>query len=111
MNTESNTKQQVHKTHLDERCRSQTKQRGRGAGRRGRVGIKKPTQKNPKKNHLKKPTKSGFFRFFLNFKFFMKITKTFLFQTDFYEQISNKLSFIFLKIVRYSLNWEYFRKK
>jgi hypothetical protein len=35
MNTESNTKQQVHKTHLDERCRSQTKQRGRGAGRRG----------------------------------------------------------------------------
>jgi len=66
MNTESNTKQQVHKTHLDERCRSQTKQRGRGAGRRGRVGIKKPTQKNPKKNHLKKPTKSGFFRVFLN---------------------------------------------
>ena len=70
----------------------------------GRVANKKPTQKNPKKNHLKKPTKSGFFRFFLNFKFFMKITKTFLFQTDFYEQISNKLSFIFLKIVRYSLN-------
>jgi hypothetical protein len=34
-----------------------------------RVGIKKPTQKNPKKPH-KKPTKNGFFGFFgvfLNF--------------------------------------------
>ena len=33
-----------------------------------RVGIKKPTQKNPPKkppkNHLKKPTKNGFFGFF-----------------------------------------------
>jgi len=55
-----------------------------------RVGIKKPTQKNPPKkppkNHLKKPTKNGFLRFFwvfLNFLFFMKIIQTFLFQTDF----------------------------
>jgi hypothetical protein len=32
---------------------------------RFRVGIKKPTQKNPpKKTHLKKPTKNGFFGFF-----------------------------------------------
>jgi hypothetical protein len=38
-----------------------------------RVGIKKPTQKNPpKKTHLKKPTKNGFFWVFLNFLFFMK---------------------------------------
>jgi hypothetical protein len=35
-----------------------------------RVGIKKPNQKNPpKKTHLKKPTKSGFFWFFLIFNF------------------------------------------
>jgi hypothetical protein len=37
-------------------------------GGEGRVGIKKPTQKNPpkkpKKTHLKKTTKSGFFGFF-----------------------------------------------
>jgi hypothetical protein len=33
----------------------------------GRVGIKKPTQKKPKKNHLKKPTKNVFFLGFLNF--------------------------------------------
>ena len=72
------------------------------AGKAG-LALKNPPKKT-QKNHLKKPTNSGFFRFFLNFKFFMKITKTFLFQTDFYEQISNKLSFIFLKIVRYSLN-------
>jgi hypothetical protein len=32
-------------------------------GRVFRVGIKKPTQKNPKKPH-KKPTKNGFFGFF-----------------------------------------------
>jgi hypothetical protein len=53
----------------------------------GRVGIKKPTQKNPpkktQKNHLKKPTKNGYFGVFLNFLFFMKIIQTFLFQTDF----------------------------
>ncbi len=53
----------------------------------------------------------GFLGFFLNFLFFMKIIQTFLFQTDFYEQISNKLSFIYKKMVRYALNWEYFRKK
>ncbi len=41
----------------------------------------------------------------------MKIIQTFLFQIDFYEQISNKLSFIYQKIVRYALNSEYFRKK
>ncbi len=34
----------------------------------------------------------------------MKIIQTFLFQTDFYEQLSNKLSFIYKKIVRYALN-------
>ncbi len=52
-----------------------------------RVGIKKPTQKNPpkkpKKTHLKKPTKNGVFWVFLIFLFFMKIIQTFLFQTDF----------------------------
>jgi hypothetical protein len=33
-----------------------------------RVGIKKPTQKNPpKKTHLKNPLKMGFFGFFLGF--------------------------------------------
>jgi hypothetical protein len=42
----------------------------------GRVGIKKPAQKNPpkktQKTHLKKPTKNGFFGFFLGFfKFFI----------------------------------------
>jgi hypothetical protein len=35
-----------------------------------RVGIKKPTQKNPpkktQKTHLKRPTKNGFFGVFLN---------------------------------------------
>ncbi len=41
-----------------------------------RVGIKKPTQKNPpkktQKTHLKKPTKNGFFWGFLGFfKFFI----------------------------------------
>jgi hypothetical protein len=65
-----------------------------------RVGIKKPTQKN----HLKNPLKMGFLVFFFNFLFFMKIIQTFLFQTDFFEQISNKLSFIYQKIVRYALN-------
>jgi hypothetical protein len=44
---------------------------------------KKTHPKKPKKTHLKKPTKSGFFWVFLNFEFFMKITQTFLFQTDF----------------------------
>jgi hypothetical protein len=51
---------------------------------------KKPQKthpKKPKKTHLKKPTKNvffwGFFGFFLNFLFFMKIIQTFLFQTDF----------------------------
>ncbi len=52
-----------------------------------RVGIEKPTQKNPlKKTHLKKPTKNVFFWVFwvfFNFLFFMKIIQTFLFQTDF----------------------------
>jgi hypothetical protein len=42
--------------------------------------------------------------FFGFFKIFMKIIQTFLFQTDFYEQINNKLSFIYKKIVRYALN-------
>ncbi len=61
---------------------------------KSRVGIKKPTQKNPpkktQKTHLKKPTKNvffvsffGFFWVFLNFLFFMKIIQTFLFHTDF----------------------------
>jgi hypothetical protein len=45
--------------------------------------TKKPNQNNPKKIHLKKPTKNGFFGFFFNFKFFMKILQTFLFETDF----------------------------
>jgi hypothetical protein len=52
-----------------------------------RVGIKKPTQKNPPKKAPKKPpkkpTKNGIFWVFLNFYFFMKIIQTFLFQTDF----------------------------
>jgi len=42
----------------------------------------------------------------------MRIIQTFLFETDFfYEQIRDKLSFIYKKIVRYALNQEYFRKK
>ncbi len=63
--------------------------RGVGGGE-GRVGIKKPTQKNPpkktQKTHLKNPLKMGFFGFFwvfLNCKFFMKSIQTFLFETDF----------------------------
>jgi hypothetical protein len=52
-----------------------------------RVGIKKPTQKNPpkktQKTHIKKPTKNVFFLGFLNFLFFMKIIQTFLFQKFF----------------------------
>jgi hypothetical protein len=43
----------------------------------GRVGNKKPTQKN----HLKN-TNNGFFVFFLIFNFFMKILQTFLFEAD-----------------------------
>jgi hypothetical protein len=31
----------------------------------------------------------------------MKIIQTFLFETDFYEQIRHKLSFIYKKIIRY----------
>ncbi len=41
-----------------------------------RVGIKKPTQKNPQKNPPKKTHKNAFFGFFLNFLFFMKIIQT-----------------------------------
>jgi hypothetical protein len=55
---------------------------------------KKTHPKKTKKNHLKKPTKNVFFLVFwvfLNCKFFMKLIQTFLFETDFYEQISNKL--------------------
>jgi hypothetical protein len=33
----------------------------------------------------------------------MKIIQTFLFQTDFYEQISHKLSFIYKKIAYHSI--------
>jgi hypothetical protein len=65
----------------------------------GRVGNKKPTQKKkktPKITHQK--------WVFLNFEFFMKIIQTFLLETDFYEQIRRKLSFIYKKIVRYALN-------
>ncbi len=56
----------------------------------------------PIKNLPKKPTENdflGFFGFFLgyNFLFFMKIIQTFLFETDFYEQIRHKLSFIYQK--------------
>jgi hypothetical protein len=32
----------------------------------------------------------------------MKIIQTFLFETDFYEQVRHKLSFIYKKIVKYS---------
>jgi hypothetical protein len=53
----------------------------------GRVGNKKPTQKIPKKTTQKTHKKcfffGGFLGFFLNFKFFMKIIQTFLFETDF----------------------------
>jgi hypothetical protein len=55
----------------------------------GRVANKKSTPKNP--------LKLGFFRVFSNFLFFMKIIQTFLFETDFYEQIRHKLSFIYKK--------------
>jgi hypothetical protein len=34
----------------------------------------------------------------------MKIIQTFLFGTDFYEQVRHKLSFIYKKKVRYALN-------
>ncbi len=34
---------------------------------------------------------------FLNYKFCMKIIPTFLFETDFYEQMRHKLSFIYKK--------------
>jgi hypothetical protein len=34
----------------------------------------------------------------------MKIIQTFLFKTDFYEQIRHKLSFIYKKIVRYGMH-------
>ncbi len=34
----------------------------------------------------------------------MQIIQTFLFETDFYEQIRHKLSFIYKKIVRYALD-------
>jgi hypothetical protein len=51
----------------------------RDASPQTRVGNKKPTQKKPTlKNSLKM-----FFIYFLNFKFFMKIIQTFLFETDF----------------------------
>jgi hypothetical protein len=63
--------------------------------------------KKTEKNHLKNPQKKFFF-VFLNFKFLLKIIQTFLFETDFYEQIRQKLSFIYKKIVRYALNQEYF---
>ncbi len=67
--------------------------------REDRVGIKKPTQKNPpkktQKNPPKKPTKNVFFWVFY---------KLFSFKQIFYEQISYKLSFINQKIVRYALN-------
>ncbi len=36
----------------------------------------------------------------------MKIIQIFLFETDFYEKIRHKLSFIYQKIVRYALNQE-----
>jgi hypothetical protein len=42
-----------------------------------------------------------FFVFFLIFTFLVKIIQTFLFETDFFEQIRHKLSFIYKKIVRY----------
>jgi hypothetical protein len=49
----------------------------------------------------------GFFKFFI----FYENNKLFSFKLIFYEQISNKLSFIYQEIVRYALNKEYFRKK
>jgi hypothetical protein len=45
------------------------------------LALKSPPKKT-QKNHLKKPTKDGFFGFFLIFQFFIKIIQTFLFQTD-----------------------------
>jgi hypothetical protein len=60
--------------------------------------LKKPTQKNPtKKKHLKIPLKMGFLGFFKFFLFFMKIIQIFSFETDFYEQVRHKLSFIYKK--------------
>jgi hypothetical protein len=56
-----------------------------------RVGIKKPTQKNPpiktKKNHLKKPTKNVFFWFFgvfLNFFIFYENNTNFSLSNRFF---------------------------
>jgi hypothetical protein len=69
---------------------------------------KKTHPKKPKKTHLKKPTKNGvFWVFWVFFKFFIfyeNNTNFSLSNIFFYEQISNKLSFIYQKIVRYALN-------
>ncbi len=46
------------------------------------LAIKNHLKKNKKKTP-KNPLKMGFFVVFLNFKFFMKIIQTFLFETDF----------------------------
>ncbi len=66
------------------------------------LAIKKPIQKNPQKNQKthQKCFFCCFFVFFWFFKFFlffMKVIQTFLFETDFYEQIRHKLSFIYKK--------------
>ncbi len=46
----------------------------------------------------------GFLGFFKFVTFFWKQYKLFSFKQIFYEQICNKLSFIYKKIVRYALN-------
>ena len=72
-----------------------------------------PTQKNPKKNHLKKPTQDGFFWAFLDFKenrYILYLIPSFLYQISYlfsfkYIQrlifttilLNNKGFFIFLK--------------
>jgi hypothetical protein len=78
-------------------CRGQPQQQQEQAGLAIKNPPKKPTQKTHPKTHLKKPLK-WFFWVFKNFTFFMRIIKTFLFETDFfYEQIRHKLSFIYKK--------------
>ncbi len=50
--------------------------------------------------------------FFLHFKFLMKIIQTFLFETDFYEQVRHKLSLIYKKrIVKYRTQLIIFKKE
>jgi hypothetical protein len=71
-----------------ERCLQIPAEDADGAGERGgpegRVGNKKPTQKNPPKRAPKKTRLRMCFLFvFLIFNFLCKIIQTFLFETDF----------------------------